>query len=162
MRGWARLGDLSAKPIHLVWLFGILLVVVLLRSEGDFREDEITYVSYARNLLVGHYAPEGSESLWCGPGYPLLVAACLAIGAPYLVVKILNCVLVCAAIAVLYRALVRHVGKRSASWYTLGLAAYLSPRSDAVMSIRSNSLIQLVSGTFSVNSPCFLSMSRPT
>jgi hypothetical protein len=102
----------------------VFYVVIVLVRHDVFPKDEITYLAYAANLLAGHYAPTGSEFLWCGPGYPLLLAPFVAVGAPLIWIKLLNAVLLWGAVLLFHRTLLLYESPRRAGWIALAFALY--------------------------------------
>jgi hypothetical protein len=122
----------------LPWLVFYLFLVLSTASPGP-QKDEITYRLYANNLLNAEYAPEGTEFLWAGPGYPLFLAPLLAgenvVGSsnisqvgqgitPILAAQIANAFLLYLAIFNLYVAVRRHTPPKIAWGASLGLALF--------------------------------------
>jgi 4-amino-4-deoxy-L-arabinose transferase-like glycosyltransferase len=80
-----------------------VIIVVALRHKV-FDADAGTYIMYAQNLAAGHYAPRDNPLLlWCGPGYPLLLAPLMALGVPTLAMILLNAVFRYLSIVFVYK-----------------------------------------------------------
>ncbi|MCB9868980.1 MAG: hypothetical protein H6837_03930 [Planctomycetes bacterium] len=115
---------LSPLLVLYVWL-------TLDRAQDQLRKDEPTYVMYAANLRAGGYAPAGSECLWAGPGYPLLLAPILATDrVPFTSVstrtaaKLVNALLLFCAVLMVRAAVARYTGPGVASGVALLFGLY--------------------------------------
>jgi 4-amino-4-deoxy-L-arabinose transferase-like glycosyltransferase len=110
----------------LLALFGTYLLVALAASQDQFRGDEGAYVGYATNLVQGFYTYRDPErmNLWYGPGYPLLLAPFVAVGAPWLAAKVLNALLLLGGVLLFYQTLRIYVPARTASWGALLVGLY--------------------------------------
>lgn len=106
----------------LVLLAGYL-ALILARQDGAFQKDEITYWTYAHQLLEGRFAPEGTQFLWCGPGYPLLLAPFAQAGS-ILGAKLLNAGLLFAMVLLFYRTAKHYVAPRQAQWAAGAMGLY--------------------------------------
>lgn len=91
----------------LLALFGTYLLVVLAASQDQFQDDEGVYVGYATNLVHGFYTYRDPVrmNLWCGPGYPLLLAPFVALGVPWLAAKVLNALLLLGGVLLFFQTL---------------------------------------------------------
>ena len=114
------------KRWMLVALFGLYLAVVLASSQDRFQEDEGTYVGYATNLTHGFYSHRDPSKvdLRAGPGYPLLLAPFVALGAPWSAAKMLNIVLMLGGVLLVYKTLRIYVPERTAAWSALLMGLY--------------------------------------
>lgn len=77
--------------------------------------DEGRYWGFAENLLHGHFHyREGYQFLWSGPGYPLLLVPFVAMGSPLWVLKLLNAILLYAAVVMFVRMLRLYISPKKA------------------------------------------------
>lgn len=106
-----------------LFLYGYLVYANAGTGDG-YRKDEVTYVTYAKNLSNGHFVPEGSEFLWVGPGYPLVLAPLLAVGLPHTAVKMLNAVLLYLAVLLVFQSLTIYVSRKKSAWIATTFALY--------------------------------------
>jgi len=70
-------------------------------------------VQFASNLTQGYYA-DPVYVLWSGPGYPLFLAPFMALGWPWLLVKLLNAFLLFGGLFYFYRTLTFYLSELTA------------------------------------------------
>ena len=75
-------------PLLLLYFF-----LVLTRGQSALFGDEIRYFAYAENLTQGFYTTPDNPNLINGPGYPLYLAAFVALNLPPLAPKMVSAVL---------------------------------------------------------------------
>ena len=107
------------SPLFLLYFFYILFF-----SQSETFGDEIRYVGYAENLLNGFYTTRDTPNLINGPGYPLYLAAFLALKLPLLVPKLFNAVLFFLAVFFFYRTLRFFVPAKQATFFAYALGLY--------------------------------------
>ena len=97
----ARLGYLCLLPVLPVYL-----VIVYVLFDGQLDGDEGRYLWFAENILNGFYSPYAPDiNLWNGPGYPLLLAPFLWLGASHFQLVLLNACLHFGAVMMVYAIL---------------------------------------------------------
>ena len=107
-------------------LLPLLVLYVVLISvfwRPTLEADEGRYVRYAENLASGHYAEPGLK-LWNGPGYPLVLAPFVQLGAPVASARLLNAIFLCLSAGLVYGLLCRYVTKRVALTTALLMGLY--------------------------------------
>ncbi len=107
-------------------LFILYISISLLFGHSDPAGDENRYLFFANNLLNGFYSPPPPEiSLWNGPGYPVIVAAILFLGANKVMLSIVNAVLFFLSILFIHKSICFFASERSALVYTILAGFYL-------------------------------------
>jgi len=91
---------LQFLPLLLLYLF-----IVIMLSSPSFEGDESDYVAYASRLTQEQVSPIETVSLWCGPGYPIVLTPFAYFELPWLAAKLLNAVFVFGAILYFYGTL---------------------------------------------------------
>jgi hypothetical protein len=112
-------GTLRFLPLLILYIF-----IVLVAHNGSFLGDEGRYVMFATNLSKGYYSPLGEIYLWNGPGYPIVLLPFVVLKLPWLAAKLLNPLLLFAAILYFYNALLFYVRERAALFYSFLLGIY--------------------------------------
>lgn len=88
--------------------------------------DESTYLNFATNLTNGFYSPPAPDfNLWAGPGYPLILAALVYTGLPYVLLLSFNVLFIFGAVMLVYHSIRLFASVRRSSIFALFLAAYL-------------------------------------
>jgi 4-amino-4-deoxy-L-arabinose transferase-like glycosyltransferase len=87
-------------------------------------QDEIRYLGFADNLIHGFYSPPDVIHLWSSPGYPLLLAPFRAIGFGPGALRLLNALLLVAAVCCFFRFLRNHLPDRAALLGAFALGLY--------------------------------------
>ncbi len=125
------LGKLGTRPPRRIgtWILGALLLLLYLwiAAAGLRRpavQDEIRYLGFADNLTHGFYSPPDVIHLWSSPGYPLLLAPFRAIGFPLGALRLLNALLLVAAVCCFFRFLRNHLPERAALLGACALGLY--------------------------------------
>lgn len=77
--------------------------------------DEPRYLEYATNLSHGFYVTDDNPEFVNGPGYPLVLLPFVASGAPLVLARMLNALLVAAAAWLLWAAVLPYAGKKWAA-----------------------------------------------
>ena len=108
----------------LLSLLALYLVIVMVASSNVFEGDEGGYVYNATRMVHGPAVSPQDLRLWWGPGYPLFLIPFIVIGAPWIVVKLLNAVLLFGAIIYFYALLRRYLLPTPALIVTLCLGLY--------------------------------------
>lgn len=111
------------KIIFLPLLLGYILIVLIAHT-GNFEGDEGRYIMYADNLLKGYYSPKGEVFLWNGPGYPIILMPFIKLKLPWMIVKLLNPLLLFAAVLYFYHLLCFYVKERFAVFFSYLLGMY--------------------------------------
>ena len=116
----------SSKNIFPVLLPFLLLYIMLIifGLKDGFRKDEWRYVYYAQQLLQGKYSAPHSVFLWNGPGYPLLLAPFLAIGVPFVVLKMFNAFFLYFSLVYFYKSLIKFFSESFSLLITISLGSY--------------------------------------
>lgn len=92
---------------------------------SELRGDEARYVIYGQNLAAGYYAEATNPALWCGPGYPLVLAPFFALSVPLIFAKLLNAFFIFFALAYFCKAfLLLNLGRKTALIATYVLGCY--------------------------------------
>ena len=108
-----------------VFLLLFYVLITLVGARPKLWGDEGRYLMYAENLLDGHYAPQGTDYLWNGPGYPLLLIPFVALKMPWIVIKLFNSVLLYFAVIFLYKTMRLYVPDKIAFWVAVAGGLYL-------------------------------------
>ncbi len=114
----------SCKPLlKLMPLLLIYVVYVLIFAENELHADEVRYHMFAENIVNRFYTNAENPNLMNGPGYPLFLAAFLALDLPLIVPKLVNALMVFFSVFLLYRSLIFYVPAKTAmiSAYVMGL-----------------------------------------
>lgn len=117
---------------HFLWallpLLVFYLVVCAICAEDSVISDEVRYLSYARNICHGFYAPK-NLMLWNGPGYPLLLTPFAITDVPIILAKFLNAFLLFGAVCFTNSILRQYMSARRSllGSYALGLYAPFLP-----------------------------------
>ncbi|MCB0651083.1 MAG: hypothetical protein KDC85_07385 [Saprospiraceae bacterium] len=106
-------------PLLLLYFF-----LVLTRGQSALFGDEIRYFAYAENLTQGFYTTPDNPNLINGPGYPLYLAAFVALNLPPLAPKMVSAVLFFFAIIFFYKSLLFYLPKRGATLFAYALGLY--------------------------------------
>jgi hypothetical protein len=104
--------------------FLALYAVVSLVARPGPPGDERAYLAYASNLLDGRWTAGPDLDLWVGPFYPLLLAPFAATGAPPEAVRLLNALLLFAALAYFNAAARAYLSTCAATVSTVALGLY--------------------------------------
>lgn len=102
---------------HHPWTyFGIFLalysMIVLIFSRSTLVGDESRYLYFAQNLVNGFCSPPSPDiNLWNGPGYPMLLAPFVALGASLPVMRLINAILLYATLVFVYKTAVLLSGR---------------------------------------------------
>jgi 4-amino-4-deoxy-L-arabinose transferase-like glycosyltransferase len=107
------------------FLIFYVLLVVALRGHALY-SDAGTYLLYAQNLLHGHYSPSQEINLWSGPGYPLILAPFLALGASATDLIMLNPIFRYLSIVYLYKTIALYASRRVALVFALFWALHFT------------------------------------
>lgn len=101
----------------------LYLAIILLAYHHNLQDDEVRYVTFARNLSQGFYSPADNINLWSGPGYPLLLLPLVILKLDGLPIRILNAFLLLLAIIYFYSTLKIYLDEKYALYisYILGL-----------------------------------------
>ncbi len=101
----------------------LYVAIILLAYHNNLQDDEIRYVTFARNLSQGFYSPADNINLWSGPGYPLLLLPFVILKLDGLPIKILNAFLLFFAVIYFYNTLKIYLDQKYALYisYILGL-----------------------------------------
>lgn len=83
--------------------------------------DESRYLASARNILAGEYSTPNMRQLWNGPGYPVLLAAMLLLGASAQALHLMNAVLLYVSLILIHKALSLYT---NSLWALLGTTAF--------------------------------------
>lgn len=115
--------DNSKAFLKLLPLLVLYVIYVLIFARNELHADEVRYFMYADNLVNGFYTTQEDPNLMNGPGYPLFLAAFLALDLPLIVPKLANALMAFLSVFLLYRSLVFYVPAKTAifSAYVLGL-----------------------------------------
>ncbi|PYO51142.1 MAG: hypothetical protein DMD72_00420 [Gemmatimonadetes bacterium] len=114
---------LDANTAKFLPLLALYLAIVLVFAKDGFQGDESRYVQYASNLTQGYYA-DPVYVLWNGPGYPLLLAPCMALGCSWLLVKLLNAFFLFGGLLYFYRTLTFYLSEQMATFFAFLLGLY--------------------------------------
>jgi 4-amino-4-deoxy-L-arabinose transferase-like glycosyltransferase len=117
---------LSENPFLLFLPFLILyLVYILVFSKDASFGDEDRYVYYADNLLHGFYSPPYPRiDLGNGPGYPFMLVPFVALGIPFIWIKLLNAVFYYFSSVFLFKSLKQIVSHKFTLIFSLIWALY--------------------------------------
>ncbi|WP_119068105.1 ArnT family glycosyltransferase [Aggregatilinea lenta] len=103
------------STVSLLPLLLVYFVVVLVAAPDSLAsDDEDRYAQYAENLTHGFYSPEGRVDLWFGPGYPLVLVPFAAFDLPWMAARLLNGLMLFAAVLVFYATLRLYAPERYA------------------------------------------------
>ena len=108
-----------------VFLLLFYAIIILIGSRPQLWGDEGRYLKYSENLLHGYYAPQGTDYLWNGPGYPLLLMPFVALKMPWIVIKLFNALLLYFAVIYLYKTMRLYIPEKTAFWVALLGGLYL-------------------------------------
>ncbi len=111
--------------LRLLPLGALYLLYAVMRSRPEFQGDEGRYFQFAHNLLRGGYATQETLFLWNGPGYPLVLAAVLALKLPLLAAKLINACLLFAAVLYFLSTLRHYMSESRALVYAYAAGLYL-------------------------------------
>jgi hypothetical protein len=110
------------------WLFGALFVgyvlIILAGREYLLGADAGRYIDYATKLLHGAYLRSGSQELWAGPGYPLVLVPFAGAGA-WQAAALLNAVFMLGAILYCQATLRQYVSPGAARLAAAALGLYV-------------------------------------
>ncbi|MBM4020037.1 MAG: hypothetical protein FJ288_17255 [Planctomycetes bacterium] len=115
-------------------LLVLYLAIIAAFWRWDLVDDEDRYVRYASNLVAGHYAEPGMR-IWNGPGYPLVLAPFVALGAPVRFAVFLNAAFMFAAVALIRATAKPFMSERGATAlaWAAGLYAPLFPETVSLL-----------------------------
>lgn len=102
----------------------LYVLIVLITATSHFRGDEGRYVQFSNNLSQGYYSPPGGINLWNGPGYPIVLLPFVLLKLPWLTAKLMNSLLLFAAILLFYKTLCLYMHKRHALSFSYLLGIY--------------------------------------
>lgn len=88
---------LKLLPLLLIFLF-----VVAMFNSASFEGDEGSFAGFATNLAQGSFT---NNSLWQGPGYPIILVPFVWLNLPWLAAKFLNAFLLFGAVIYFYKTL---------------------------------------------------------
>lgn len=105
---------ITSNPYLLFSPFLLLFALIVLKFHTDaFEGDESRYYQFAINLINGFYSPPAPDiNLWNGPGYPIILIPFAALGAPLILITLLNALFQYLSIVLLFKSL-----RRYASYY---------------------------------------------
>lgn len=105
---------ITSNPYLLFSPFLLLFAIIVLKFHTDaFEGDESRYYQFAINLINGFYSPPAPDiNLWNGPGYPIILIPFAALGAPLILITLLNALFQYLSIVLLFKSL-----RRYASYY---------------------------------------------
>jgi len=107
-------------------LFIIYMIISLVLGHREPVGDENRYLFFANNLLNGFYSPAPPEiSLWNGPGYPLVVAGALFLGANKVMLSVLNAFLLFGSLLFIHKSVCLITTQKKAFIYTVIAGLYL-------------------------------------
>jgi 4-amino-4-deoxy-L-arabinose transferase-like glycosyltransferase len=117
---------LSENPFLLFLPFLILyLAFILVFSKDASFGDEDRYIYYADNLLHGFYSPPYPRiDLGNGPGYPFMLVPFVALGIPFIWIKLLNAVFYYFSSVFLFKSLKQIVSHKFTLIFSLIWALY--------------------------------------
>jgi 4-amino-4-deoxy-L-arabinose transferase-like glycosyltransferase len=115
--------DSSKALLKLLPLLLFYVVYVLIFAKNELHADEVRYHMFAENIVNGFYTDADNPNLMNGPGYPLFLAAFLALDLPLVVPKLANALMAFLSVFLLYRSLIYYVPAKTAllSAYVMGL-----------------------------------------
>lgn len=104
-------------------LAALYILIVLTHPSVPPYSDSTRYIWFADNLARGYYSPKPDINLWNGPGYPLILWPFAALGLPWVLAKLANCVFMFGALVYFHATLRSYVSPRAAliTVYALGL-----------------------------------------
>lgn len=104
-------------------LIAVYVLIVLANPSIQPYSDSTRYIWFAQNLTRGYYSPTPDVNLWNGPGYPMVLWPFAALGSPWVLAKLANCILMFGALVYFHATLRSYVSPRAAvaSTYILGL-----------------------------------------
>ena len=119
---WYRRQKISLQLLPFLFLYGLISTVF---APSGFAGDESRYIALATNISEGYYSPPYPNiKLWCGPGYPLLIAPFLAFGFPYLLIRLLNAILLYLSLIITNKSIRYYTKESQALAYTILLGIY--------------------------------------
>jgi hypothetical protein len=99
--------------------------ICLLFAPHTFVDDEERYVRFATNILHGFYSPPlPNIDLWNGPGYPLVVALFLLLKLPLMALRLLNGLMMYAALVLVYKTIRFYASPKTALVCAILLGLY--------------------------------------
>jgi len=108
----------SGLSIYLKLLPFLLLYLVLIKLwvlPTNLAGDEGRYIMFSKNLLNGFYSPPFPDiNLWNGPGYPIFITPFIALGIPFLVIRLFNGFLLYFSLIFVYETVLVYSSKRVA------------------------------------------------
>ncbi|MDQ2719850.1 MAG: glycosyltransferase family 39 protein [Bacteroidota bacterium] len=97
---------ITRNPYLLFFPFLVILIIYVLSKPSTGEGDEARYLMFAHNLTHGFYSPPIPDiNLTNGPGYPIILMPFVAMGAPLIVMTLLNAFFYYFSIIFLYKAL---------------------------------------------------------
>ena len=114
----------TLRTALLLSLLALYLVIVMIASSNVFQGDEGGYVYNATRMVYGPAVTSQDLRLWWGPGYPLFLIPFVLSGAPWIVVKLFNALLLFGAIVYCYALLRRYLLETTALFVALCLGLY--------------------------------------
>lgn len=112
---------LALSPLLVLYAISILILHPQL---GPCQGDEGRYLDFAKNLLHGYYSPPDQVDLWNGPGYPILLAPVAWSQHALLIARLLNALLLFAALVYLRQALAKWMSARRSLMFTVLFGLY--------------------------------------
>ena len=112
---------IRSRRLELMLFLSVLVLyalVTVLADRPDMVWDEGRYRWYATSLTHGTYATEEKPDIVNGPGYPLVLAPLIALGAPLIVLRGLNAVFMALAAWFSFRSVLPYAGRK----WALGIA----------------------------------------
>ena len=97
------------KNLTLLPIFFIYIILCIFLADAPPKNDQWTYIGYAKNLSNGFYVPPDSLRIWCGPGYPLFLAPFAKLSIPWIVAKYFNALFVFGGVCFLFLALRQYI-----------------------------------------------------
>lgn len=115
-----------SRPFLLFLPFlALYTVIILILSKDELIIDEPSYLGYVSNLLNGFYSPPPPDiDLWHAPGYPILITPFVAVGAPLLLIKMLNAIFLYLAVVIFYKLMEKLVSPKMALYASIVLGCY--------------------------------------
>lgn len=111
------------KMIFLSLLLLYIAIITIAQKSGLWA-DEQRYIEYATNLSHGDYLPNFEDYLWNGPGYPVFLFPFILLKTPFLFVRLINSLLLLAAVYFYFLTLRLYMSERHALFFTCLFGIY--------------------------------------
>jgi hypothetical protein len=119
----------SEQKVHIKLIPFLLLYlgICFVFAPNKFVGDEDRYITYAKNLLIGHYSPPAPNiDLWSGRGYPAVLVPFLYFNLPFMVLRLLNAFFLYGSLILVNKTINIYTSgsKNTVSAYTILLGLY--------------------------------------